>query len=408
MGRGGGSRGGGGFSGRSFSGGGGSRGFSSGSSRGSSFGSSRSSSGSRSSGSSFRSSNTYSSPRPTNLGRTPIGGYRPSVYVRPIITPRIYNFGGYTNRANTAANYGNTQGSYNGNTGAPGGNNKNRKGCLWTLVIIMILLLIIPIIFSTGSGPTAGETGVARSTYQREALKAGSVKVDKGYYTDAAGWIGSASTLKSGMRSYYDETGVMPYLYITDNIYGAQVVTSAQAEAFCTAVYDELFSYVDSSGAQVCDEAHLLMVFFEPYSGDYEVFVLVGEQAGSVIDDEARQILIDYIDRYYYDESLSDEEFFAKAFKDAGVRTMTVTEDSMAKPLLIMSILGIICVVFVFWTSVEKRKKEKAEEVERILNTPLETLGDGEAEELAKKYGSDQSSEKLADKEAEELADKYQ
>jgi hypothetical protein len=43
-------------------------------------------------------------------------------------------------------------------------------------------------------------------------------------------------------------------------------------------------------------------------------------------------------------------------------------------------------VVFAWWTSYKKQKNLEAEQTQQILDTPLESFGDGEAENRAKKY----------------------
>lgn len=100
------------------------------------------------------------------------------------------------------------------NTGAPNAN--GGKGCgtvvIGAIVVVFVLLLIVAI--TSGS---CSSSSVAKSTIEREALPA-SATTETAYYTDAdGGWIGNASQLESGMRHFYEETGVQPYLYILPN-----------------------------------------------------------------------------------------------------------------------------------------------------------------------------------------------
>lgn len=127
--------------------------------------------------------------------------------------------------------------------------------------------------------------------------------VETGYFTDELGWISDSSALTAGMEQFYRETGVQPYLYLFDNIDGNYNPSDAQVEAFAHSVYDRLFE----------DEAHLLVLFWE-YGNQHEAWYLAGTQASAVIDTEAGDILIDNIERYYYDRSLNEETFFSKAF----------------------------------------------------------------------------------------------
>ena len=45
----------------------------------------------------------------------------------------------------------------------------------------------------------------------------------------------------SGLKHFYNETGVQPYLYLTDTINGSHFPTEQDLEAFATDLYDELF-----------------------------------------------------------------------------------------------------------------------------------------------------------------------
>jgi uncharacterized membrane protein YukC len=177
------------------------------------------------------------------------------------------------------------------------------------------------------------------------------------------------------MRNFYHATGVQPYLLITDTVDGSHNPTDAQAEAFLNAFYDANFT----------DEAHAILLFHE-YNGTYHSWLLTGEQAKTVIDGEATDILLDYIDRYYYDSALSEEEFFSRAFDEAGERIMEVTTSPWIPVLLVLGILAVAIVLFAWWRHAKKQKNIEAEQTERILNQPLETFGDQEAADRAKKY----------------------
>lgn len=255
----------------------------------------------------------------------------------------------------------------------PNGNNGSSKqsgngcGCFSTLLILLVLLAVAVML-------TNGNNGVSSSTVQREPLPAGSV-AETGYYTDTLGWITNASELTRGMRQFYEETGVQPHLYLFDNVNGNYHPTADDVEPFAYALYDELFE----------DEAHLLVLFWE-YDGQHRVWYLTGTQAKSVVDDEAADILLDYIDRYYYDQSLDEETFFSKAFADTGERIMKVT----VSPLVYLGAgalaLVLLALLFAWWNRAKEAKRKKDEETRRILETPLESFGDTETEKVAKKY----------------------
>lgn len=251
-------------------------------------------------------------------------------------------------------------------------------GCI-TAPTIVLLIVIIIIAFSLFSFQSCGrESGsITQSTIERQPLPKGSV-VETGYYTDTLNWITNKTTLTAGMKNFYRETGVQPYLYITDNINGVTDPSDIEVMDFAFSLYDDLFA----------DEAHLLLIFFEPYPSDYSTWYLAGKQAKAVIDDEAADILLDYIDRYYY-EDLTDEEFFSKSFNDAGKRIMTVPKSPWIPVLIIIGIGIIILIGFIWWRKAKEQKNRETEATERILNTPLDIFGDSQADDLAKKYEDD-------------------
>jgi hypothetical protein len=251
-------------------------------------------------------------------------------------------------------------------------------------------------IVSSGTSMMSGNGGsfdITKSTVQREPLPAGSVN-ETGYYTDELGWIKSKTQLQEGLKYFYKKTGVQPYLYITDTVNGLHYPTESELDNFALGLYDKLFT----------DEAHLLFVFYE-YEGQYMDRYVCGTQAKAVIDDEAADILLDYVDRYYYDKSLSEDEFFSKSFSDAADRIMEVTRSPWISVLVIFGITAVLIVLFTWWRSTKKQKNLEHEQAEEILKTPLDRFGSDEAENLTKKYESDYDAQKTFDSSAEKFSD---
>ena len=101
---------------------------------------------------------------------------------------------------------------------------------------------------------------------------------------------------------------------------------------------------------------------------------------------DAIAILADYLDRYYNDYSISEEEIFSKTFADTGERIMTVTRSPL--PVIAVCIAVVVVAVLVFITLKKRREQREREQqrAEKILNTPLEKFGDQAVEDLADKY----------------------
>lgn len=254
-------------------------------------------------------------------------------------------------------------------------------GCITAIIVFIVIAIFIAIIFtviSSSSNSSNNSSGnITPSSFERVALQAGAVNETK-YYTDELGWINNETKLISGLRHFYKETGVQPYLYLTDTINGSHYPTDFDLENFANEMYDELFT----------DEAHLLLVFYE-YEGMYMDYYVAGTQAKSVIDREAGDILLDYIDRYYYESNLEDEEFFSKSFSDAADRIMTVTKSPWITVFTLIGIVVLAIVLFIWWKKHQEQKNLEAKRREEILNTPLNSFGNTEAEDLLKKYQDD-------------------
>lgn len=252
-----------------------------------------------------------------------------------------------------------------------GGGSGRGMSAASVLVLVVVVVIVVAVAFG---GFACSGSGVEASTVQREALPAGSVQ-ETGYYTDDGGWISSPSTLEAGMRQFFEETGVQPYLYILPN--GASSSTQELGQ-YAQQLYGQLFQ----------DEGHFILVFCDNNAGSYSCGYWIGAQAESVLDSEAITILSQYLDRYYYDTSLSEEELFSETFASTADRIMEVTPSPVVPVAVCIAVIVVVGgVVFV----VRYRAKAKAEEQRRqqeILNTPLETFGDSAIEDLAEKYAA--------------------
>lgn len=252
-------------------------------------------------------------------------------------------------------------------------------GCVSLIVLLIVIALVIMVIFSVSglfnNSPGAGNITV--SSVKRVALPAGSVNETK-YFTDELGWIKNETKLVSGLKKFYKETGVQPYLYLTDTVNGTHFPTESDMELFANNLYDQLFT----------DEAHLLLVFHE-YDNRYMDWYIAGTQAKSVIDLEAGNILLDYIDKYYYEDNLTDEEFFSKSFQDTADRIMKVTRSPWVTVYTLLGLIVLVIIIFIWWKKSKEQKNLEAKRRDDILNTPLDKFGSTEAEDLLKKYQDD-------------------
>ncbi len=258
-------------------------------------------------------------------------------------------------------------------------------GCFSVFVMMTVLVTFALVVFGGTWGyffrAESNSTDAKLSTTNRVALEKGAVTVDVGYFTDELGWIDDSSELKEGMKYFYDKTGVMPYLWITDEIDGETEPKSNDFSNYANKLYDELFEDRDGK----IDEAHLLVLFHEYYSGEYTTYYIAGRTAQSVIDEEAGEILLDQLDRFY-ESDLDDEEYFAKVFTTTADSIMKITRPNWYYPGILALVLGISFIVLSIAKARHDAKKDQAMLDKEILNTPLEKFGSKEAEELARKY----------------------
>ena len=278
----------------------------------------------------------------------------------------------------------NTRRYYGAPPTPPGGGprrGRQNSGCGTFLAVIVILVVFVAVLFplfSFAGGGAGGSAGIARSTVAREPLPAGAVN-ETAYYTDEPGWISNSGELTDGMKRFYKQTGVQPYLYIAETVDGSRRPSSSAIQAYAETLYEQLFT----------DEAHFLLVFCDNGDGGYMCGYSVGAQAKTIMDDEALGILADYLDRYYSSD-MEDEEFFSRTFEKTGERIMTVTKSPwpavLTTVVVVAAVVVVVALLYKWWKHAKEQKNLEDQRTQDILNTPLEKFGDTEVEDLAKKY----------------------
>ena len=230
-----------------------------------------------------------------------------------------------------------------------------------TLSIVLAIIVIV-------AGLIAARPNIQQSTIERSKLDSSlCTKVDT-WYQDDINWIHDEKTLLKGLKTFYDQTGVQPYLWITDNINGKAKPNTSDFETALKSKYSELFK----------DEGHVIVCFMESSPSVYATYYWAGSAAKGVIDDEAGEILLDVIDSKYTSD-LSDEEMLSKSFSDAATRMMKVgrtTKQYIILAVAVVAGLGII-VGFIFLLKAKRKSDaEEVEERERILNTDVDEMSD--------------------------------
>ena len=363
------SLGGGGRSSRSFSGSG--RSYSGGSTRRTS---------SSSSHSSYSGSSSYSRPS----GRRPSSGYsRP----RP-------NYGGGLLGAGIGYMLGSSSGSrgYSSGYRRPARRSYGGGGCASVIgyfVVIVIALSILSYFGRFGLNSISGNSSDDSANAKLNKTKyTGEVYTAKGYYEDHSSgekWIDSSNerTLISGMKSFYQRTGVFPFLYIVDSVPGGG--SEANIGAYEDNLYAELFS--DRSGDVI--EGNLLILFVS----DMEDYFLVGGlNTGEVIDASATKVITDKINARWSNGDLA--YIFGDGLDAASVSIMAKSNARVIAiaVLIVAGAVGIVFISFKWWKARVAQKNKEQEDLEKILSKPLDTFGNQEITDLQKKYQDQKNS----------------
>lgn len=230
------------------------------------------------------------------------------------------------------------------------------SGIASMIVAFLILAVALPMVI----GMFAGSGGnVSRSTLERTAIQPAG-PFDRDCVDDRADWTRDRNVLLSGMEQFYKDTGIQPALCITENFDGQD------PEAYATARYDELVGH----------EKGLLLLFYEPAPSDWDAYYMAGESAQTVMDSEACDILMDYVEAYYTSD-MTEDEYFAAVFRETGERIMTVTPTVASRiPVIVAGIVAVagLAAAVLIVKAKHKRDRERAEETERLLHTHIDRI----------------------------------
>jgi hypothetical protein len=249
-------------------------------------------------------------------------------------------------------------------------------GCGTQLFAVFAMIFILCGIgtFASCSGRTQGNSGsTVTSTIVREKLDTGNAYVQN-CIIDEIGWFDNVSQTESQLKDFWKQTGVQPYIIL--KAYDSSLTTDSEKEQWSQNYYDENFDA----------ENIFLYVYFAEEDVDNDVGYMTytnGYQTSSVMDSEAVEIFWNNIDKYWY-TNLSTDELFVKAFDDTADTIMYVSttgKDILKWILIIVAVLLIIVAILLIGGIIvnlvkqkNKRAKEKAEENQRILNTPINDL----------------------------------
>ena len=195
------------------------------------------------------------------------------------------------------------------------------------------------------------------STIHREMLDKSKVVVSD-YYDDRLNWFVSGTKIKNGMKYFFDKTGVQPYLLITDNIEGKSNSTTDDMDTYLNNLYNKLFK----------DEQHIILLYFDNGSR-WDTRLFCGITSQVVMDSEASEILLSYVD-YYATSDMEDDDYFNTVFRKSADKIMTVSTNKYDVLKVLVYIIGIITAL-VLLVVARKIKLKALKKKQEILDTPL-------------------------------------
>ena len=190
---------------------------------------------------------------------------------------------------------------------------------------------------------------------------------------DELGWITNKQSVIGAMDDFYESTGVQPYLLICNNLGGkGGDITEAEAEATLIALYKSKFN----------DEGHMILAFMEYETSLYIPYIYVGEDAAKVINDNSKKIILDTINSFYTDTSLTDDEYFIKIFDDSAYVIIDATTVLRMLPcfvyggMLACLIIALLHELHLIIKVKEMQAEKQEEKLKAILDTPVNELSD--------------------------------
>lgn len=251
-------------------------------------------------------------------------------------------------------------------------------GCLTNLITLVILIIILLIVFNNSTHSRIydfSSSNSQRSTIAREKLDTNNAYIND-CVIDELGWFDNVSKTESRLKDFWEKTGVQPYIILRD--YDVSLSTDSQKEQWALDYYEENFD----------TENIFLFVYFAEEDTDNDVGYMAyanGYQTSSVMDSEAVEIFWNNIDKYWY-TNLSTDDLMVNAFLDTANTIMHVstTGKDIFKWVLILAVVILVGVIIIkLIKQKNQRAKEKAEEDQRILNTPIHDIA---KDDLENKY----------------------
>jgi uncharacterized membrane protein len=261
-----------------------------------------------------------------------------------------------------------------------GGGGGGGCGCFTMILAVFLLVILLALLGSLLNFGMPGGGQVTRSTVRREALPRNERDSSSPLIVDD-GWIPNHNAARAGMHNFQNATGVRPILYVTNDINGVFPTTESQLQDYARTLYPRLTD----------DHTNVLLLFVVRGDEEYAMYVQAGDAVLRIMDEEARNILMDYVERFWRTER-DRSQMFSRSFDQAGSRIMTVHRSPWVTVLVVAGVLLILFLLYTWWKAKRDQKNLEFEQTQEILNTNLTEFGSStpdEASRLAQQYQDD-------------------
>lgn len=237
---------------------------------------------------------------------------------------------------------------------------------LWAIVIA---ILVVALQSCVADNDYAG----GRSTIVREKLDTGNAYIND-CIVDELGWVDNVTKTEGRLKEFWEETGIQPYIILRD--YDSSLTSDSAKEQWALDYYDTNFD----------TENIFLFVYFAEEDTDNDVGYMAyanGHQTSSVMDAEAVEIFWNQIDRYWYTD-LSTDDVITNAFLETAdvIMHVSTTGKDIVKWVLILAAVLVAGIVVVKLVRLKhQRAREKAQEDQQILNTPIDDIAQDDLED---------------------------
>lgn len=243
--------------------------------------------------------------------------------------------------------------------GFPGWGGPGRRGGTGCFSLIVLLIVVIGLFNQLFPGGSSQDPEIAVSRTERTPVSGTISYAD--WYLDELGFIDHDTDLTDGLKYFYSQTGIQPYIVLLQ--YDPSVWTDGKwdetaAEEYLAQMYHETFS----------DNGHLIFAYFacENDSEDMDgtFYLYYGSAAYSIMDDEAETIFWSYFDMNYNNLDLSIAEFMGRTFRQTADNIMHIstTEDNSNTFVTICAAFAVVCVIVIIAGIIVFYKMNRKEE----------------------------------------------